>query len=455
MSKQMYYHQKVLVIGLGVSGRSAVDLLLQLGAFVTGYDQDLKKINPEVLDRLREKGLDVAVDVQLLDVSAFDCVVVSPGIPRTHPLYEAACMKGVPVLGEIELACRLIESRNQKFLAITGTNGKTTVTLLVTHVLNTCGIPARSLGNMGVPLTSECAQHRSGEVLVVELSSYQLETLKSQVIDAAVVLNITPDHLDRYVSMEDYARAKMRIASCLKSDGHLYVFQECWDLYGYLLPLAKPSLYGYDLDDDVYSDCYSLYAGQKELCGLPLVYRGKKCHDIENLMAAYCLCQEVGVLPEQFMKAVGTFKKPPHRIEFVRNIKEVSYYDDSKGTNVDAVIRAVQSLEGETILIAGGVDKGSAYSPWLEAFGKKVKCICAIGVAAKKMEKELSTEIPVHLFESLEMAVHYAASVATKGDNVLLSPGCASFDMFRDYAHRGDEFKRIVNEFERGNYEST
>jgi len=441
-----FYRKNILVIGLGISGRSAAQLLLTLEANVIAYDQNLTKIALEDLHSLTLMGLKVSSEYpqQLLE---FDLIVVSPGIPRNHPLYESARELSISIIGEIELACELIAERNQKFLAVTGTNGKTTVTLMVTHVLNHCGIQARALGNMGVPLTTECLFHNVDEVLVVELSSYQLETLRTHVIDVAVVLNITPDHLDRYLDMQEYAKSKLHIANCLKADGRLYVEENCWQDYGHLHSTTHPKLYGYNTKCDLSMDLHSWYNNQNKICDLPAAFKGKKSHDNENLLAAYALCHEMGIKSIDFLKAVETFKKPAHRIEFVKKINQISFYNDSKGTNIDAVIRAVQIMDGPVVLIAGGVDKGSAYTPWLKVFSNKVKCICAIGEAARKIELQLSSHIPVHLFVDLEMAVRYAASVASKGDNVLLSPGCASFDMFRDYAHRGDEFKRIVNEF--------
>lgn len=430
-------NKRVLVVGLGISGRSAAEFLLSRGAHVFGTDSNITRIqqNAHVVT-LESQGLRIVSEHEAIDVTHFDLLIVSPGVPPTHPLYQAAKRAGIEVIGEIELACRFIK---QTVLGITGTNGKTTVTLLVAHVLRKCGRSARALGNMGVPLTSEFIDEKGTrylEIAVVELSSFQLETLHSRVIDAAVVLNITPDHLDRYGNMEEYASSKMHIADCIKTDGALYLEQKCFQEYGYLLACLKPKIYGYSSDCDVSIETF------KGL--LPLAYTEKPNHDIENLMAAYGLCKEVGITADQFVEAALTFQKPPHRIQFVKASAGVSYYNDSKGTNIDAVIRAVEVMKGPIILIAGGVDKGAPYTPWLEAFVGKVKCICAIGQASVKIQEQLSQQVPVKVFESLEAAVKYAASLAKAGDNVLLSPGCSSYDMFRDYAHRGEEFIRIV-----------
>lgn len=435
--------KEVLVLGLGISGRSAAAFLLKQGAHVTATDAKTESLSSPEVEKLLPKGLKAVPENKLTDLNQFSLVVISPGIPATNALAMQAQALGIETIGEIELACRFLQGR---FLAITGTNGKTTVTLLVTHVLNQCGIKARALGNMGTPLTSECLQASNDEILVVELSSYQLETMTSRIIDAAVILNITPDHLDRYLTMDSYAKAKMQVAHCLKPGAPLYLEQKCFQKYHNLIPSIFPKTYGYESSCEIFADETALYHDGKITCALPTSFRGKKSHDLENMMAAYALCQHVGVTPSQFIEALASFKKPAHRIEFVKTVGGVIYYDDSKGTNIDAVIRAVEMLSGGLILIAGGVDKGSAYTPWISAFTDKVKGICAIGQAAEKIKLELSHAIPVELCSSLEDAVHRAAKQAQPGDTVLLSPGCSSYDMFRDYAHRGEVFQRLVHE---------
>ncbi len=441
--KQSFQNKRVLVIGLGLSGRASSHFLLKQGASVYGVDrsQELLDTNLE-LSNLRKNGLQVAHESIDLDIKAFDLVVASPGVPQSHPLWVKAQHFGISVIGEMELACRGL---SQRFIGITGTNGKTTVTLMVTHVLNSCGISAKALGNIGLPLTAEVEKLSPNDVIVAELSSFQLETLESPVIDAAVILNITPDHLDRYATMEDYAKAKIRIQKCLKPSATCLVEEGAYRNYQHLFDKEKVKTYGYSPKCDFFNDQNQIFFQQKIEQILPLEYRGLISHDVENWIAAYALCRVFEIAPEQFIKAASTFRKPSHRIEFVKSLRGVDYYDDSKGTNIDAVIRAVQSLKGKIVLIAGGVDKGSAYTPWIAVFKDKVKCICAIGQAAEKIKKDLCEAVPVEIFDSLDAAVENAALKAEKGESVLLSPGCSSFDMFKDYAHRGDEFKRIVN----------
>jgi UDP-N-acetylmuramoylalanine--D-glutamate ligase len=201
----------------------------------------------------------------------------------------------------------------------------------------------------------------------------------------------------------------------------------------------------------LYTDLHHLFFEGEKILSFPLETQGKISHDVENLMAAFALCRHFKVSPETFLKGFSTFKKPAHRIEFVDAIDGVSYYDDSKGTNIDAVIRAVQTIDEKIVLIAGGVDKGAAYTPWIEVFQGKVKGIYAIGQAAGKIQEQMSHAIPVTHCQTLEEAVLSASKIALEGEAVLLSPGCSSFDMFRDYAHRGEEFQRIVKELKRCN----
>jgi len=406
----MVLEKKALVIGLGISGRSASGFLLSLRYQVTAIDQ--KKIDLKDLGDLPSLGLEVLEESKLVSLKGFSLVVSSPGVPSKHRLIEEALSKGIEVVGEAELALRHMK---QKAVAITGTNGKTTVTSLVEHVLCHSGKKAKAVGNSGIALTEYVLSGDFSEIAVVELSSYQLETLSSAPFAAAVILNITPDHLDRYATMQEYALAKIKIEKCIKPGGVLYVYDEVIKEYG---PL--------------FSSPYVSFGA--ELTG----------HDLINQRAAGLLCKELDVSEEAFKEALKTFKKPSHRIEFVKTINGVQYYDDSKGTNIDAVIKAVESLKGNIVLIAGGVDKGSSYMPWKEAFKNKVTDMVLIGQAAPKIREELSLFFNIKIVDSLESAVDAASKIAKPGGSVLLSPGCSSFDMFRDYAHRGKEFQRFV-----------
>jgi UDP-N-acetylmuramoylalanine--D-glutamate ligase len=433
-----------LVLGLGVSGRAAAEFLLVQGYQVTCVEknQELLATSPEV-KRLIQMGLKIAPEG--IDLASFDLLIPSPGISPTHPIYQEAVRKKVEVVGEAELAFRHMK---QKAIAITGTNGKTTVTLLVEHALKKSGLKARSLGNIGEPLSTYFINSDQNEIVVAEISSYQLETMKAKVFDAAILLNITPDHLDRYASMEEYAKAKCHLQACLKPGAPFFVYEQALADFGAHLSPENLFSYGVHSTSDFWTDKAKVYASEKVEYLLPVEYRDRGSHESENALAAWLLVREFGVTSEQFLEALKSFKKPPHRIEFVTSVNEVAYVDDSKGTNLDAVLQAVNAVEGEVVLIAGGVDKGASYTLWIQPFQGRVKKILALGQAAKKIQEELGKVFEVELVSSMEEAVTRADQVAKKGDTVLLSPGCSSFDMFRDYAHRGDEFKRCVYQLE-------
>ncbi|MBI2743680.1 MAG: UDP-N-acetylmuramoyl-L-alanine--D-glutamate ligase [Chlamydiales bacterium] len=445
--------KKALILGLGVSGRSAAEFLLKKGYAVTAVEKsaDLLESNPEI-KQLIKNGLTSHKESAVFEKFDFDLLVPSPGVPQKHPLYARAIEEGIEVVGEAELAFRHMK---QRAVAITGTNGKTTVTLLVEHILNKSGRKARALGNVGEPLTRYFLNPDPDEIVVAELSSYQLETMNSQVFDAAALLNITPDHLDRYPDMVSYAKAKCSIEKNLKPRSPLFVHEQVLPEFGSLFESRAFLTFGSNPTSHFWTDKEKVYQGEKVEYLLPLVYRGRGSHESENALAAWLLVREFGVTGEQFIQALNSFSKPSHRIEFVAKIEEVSYFDDSKGTNLDAVIRAVEAVPDPVILIAGGVDKGASYTPWIQAFQGKVKRIVAMGQAAQKIRSELGEAIQVEIVTSMEEAVCFAEQRAEKGGSVLLSPGCASFDMFRDYAHRGEEFKRCVNELEERSEKNT
>ncbi len=339
------------VLGLGISGKSAVSFLLNQNYQVFGIDDKLDTFEDPFNGKVKLK--------KNLDFNGIDLLVVSPGVPLSHQMIQCALQEGVEVIGEIELACRHLGRR--RCVGVTGTNGKTTVTLLIEHILRQQGLSARAVGNVGLPLTSQLDS--TDDVLVIELSSYQLESLTTRCLDLALLLNITPDHLDRYKSMDEYSAAKCRIQDVLKPDGICFV-NEC-----VVNPLIKSGIvYGFNPQNKIYYDGKCIVKEGKQVIQLAEDCWSKKTHTVENILAAFCVCDAMGVSSDNFIEAILTFNTPPHRIEFVRKMNEVSYYNDSKGTNVDAVVRAVESMQGNVILIAGGVDKGGAYDVWTSSF---------------------------------------------------------------------------------------
>lgn len=426
---------RALVIGYGISGRAAAALLRKQGAEVVAVDSNPPSDVPDVL-----------IDTTTFPMGEFDSVVLSPGIPPDHPLVIAARKVGTETIGEAELALRFLPGRK---LGITGTNGKTTVTLLTAHILQQYGFNARAVGNIGAPLSAQLDD--PADIFVVELSSYQLETMHSPVLDAGVILNITPDHLDRYSSMEAYAAAKYNLRHCIKPGGAFFVHESLQP------PFDGYETYGFGSNNDLYYDGEHLLYKEIIEYYLPKEYREvgspsyqrttvHASHDVLNIMASYALCREWLADTDRLDGAIDSFQKPPHRMEHVQIVDGVHYINDSKGTNLDAVMCAVKALPGPVILIAGGVDKGAAYTPWIECFKGRVESIVAIGEAAPKIAEQLGAHMPVTLCPTLESAVNSAKAMAKPGAYVLLSPGCSSFDMFQNYEHRGDTFKKIIND---------
>jgi UDP-N-acetylmuramoylalanine--D-glutamate ligase len=433
-----------VVLGMGVSGTAAAEFLLGQGASVLGIDRD-PAANDIEIRRLQALGLSMQHESCPIEWEGVLRLVVSPGISPKHPIYRGALEHGVPVIGEAELALPFF---TKPLLGITGTNGKTTVTLLATHVLQCCGIRAKALGNVGTPLCSELISPGDEEVYVVELSSFQLETMRTPVFDAGVILNITPDHLDRYADMQEYAGAKCRLQHLMKKGAPFFVQKQAAFDYRGVFGGSDLLTFGVGEGADLWTGKSEIVFREKVEAILPNHYREMGRHESENALAVWALCRSFSVSGEQFCRTLATFQKPRHRIEFVRELDGVFWYDDSKGTNIDAVIQAVGAMKGPVVLIAGGVDKGASYLPWKEAFAGRVRQIIVIGEAAPKMTRELSPWFNIAGADSLAEAVKIAASLAKRGDSVLLSPGCSSYDMFRDYAHRGEEFQHQVQTLE-------
>ncbi len=401
---------KILVIGLGISGKSAARFLLFKKENVLAVD---KKIifDEELLD-LKQNGLDIKNENEEIDFFQIKMVVISPGISLNHFLVAKALNNNIEVIGEIELGFRYLKNR---VVAITGTNGKTTTTTLISHVFNSANFKAKALGNIGTPLTSYLLNPDDDEIIILELSSFQLETLNSKKIDSAIILNITEDHLDRYESFSEYAKTKCNIKNLLKKDGKLFVTKELLSEFSEMLQTDNTiEIIENDIND-----------------------------------AALKVCLDWKINSQIIHESFKNFKALKHRIELVGNINGISFYNDSKATNVYSVLYAIKKLEKDIILIVGGLDKGLSYTIWDKAFIGKVKHIFAIGQSAEKIRNELKN-FDVEILNSLELAVIKAKEIAKENDKIVLSPGCSSFDMFKNYEHRGEEFKRYVEKVVKG-----
>ena len=360
-----------------------------------------------------------------------DLVVKSPGIPDTAPLVVALREKGVPVISEIEFASRYTDA---KMVGITGSNGKTTTTSLIYHILKTAGVEAGLAGNIGQSLALQVARDPK-PLYVIELSSFQLDGMFSFKADVAVLMNITPDHLDRYDhKMQNYVDSKFRIIrNQTAEDSFIYWADD---------PVIKENLPKHDIK------ARRLPFATADVDGFPMSREEvpiKGLHNMYNTMAAYKACKALGLTHEQIAEGIRSFEAVPHRLEFVAEIDGVRWINDSKATNVASTYYALESMTTPTVLILGGTDKGNDYSDILPFVREKVKAIVAMGVDNRKIVNFFTGKVPaVYDTGSLEECVETCRKVAKPGDTVLLSPCCASFDLFKNYENRGDLFREAV-----------
>lgn len=433
---------RVLVVGLGKSGLAAIELLRRRDAMVEATDcKPLEEI-PGAAAKLGEW----AVPFQLQRPGAFegkDLIVISPGVPADLPELEAARRAGVPVIGEVELAAWFLQGR---MIGITGSNGKTTTTALIGHILRESGIPVQVGGNIGYAPTAMVPSSRPGQWNVLELSSFQLETIDRFRANVAVVLNITPDHLDRHPSMAAYTAAKRRILETQRPEDHAVLnaddphcvefaaIRTATPLWFSSTRAVSPGLW---LERD-----RVLFDGEVLIETRQLPLRGR--HNVENVMAAAAAARLAGATPGAIAAAIETFPGVEHRLEFVSSVSGVDFYNDSKATNVDATLKALDAFPGPLWVILGGKDKGSDYRVLRPPLTAKARAALLIGAAAVRISEHLGDTVPKIECGTLGVAVREAFRRATIGDTVLLAPACASFDQFTSYEHRGRVFKDLV-----------
>lgn len=445
--------QKVLVAGTGKSGIAAAKVLLEMGGEVVLYDGN-KELDPEQIKANFEDSTKVSIVLGELtrpDLLGVELSIISPGIPLDAPFVAVLDEAKIPIWSEIQLAYHVSKG---KLAAITGTNGKTTTTALTGEIMKAFYEEVFVVGNIGIPYTETALETTDKSVTIAEVSSFQLETIMDFRPDVSAILNITPDHLNRHGTMENYIEVKERIASnqtehdwiVLNYDDEvLREFGESKELKPKVLYFSgrqelKEGLY---LDGDVIM--YRHDGKTEELVNVQeLQLLGR--HNYENVMAAIGISIHMGVPMETILRVVKAFQAVEHRIEFVLERAGVRYYNDSKGTNPDAAIQAIQAMPGPIVLIAGGYDKQSEYDEWIESFGEKVKYMVLIGQTRDKIaecaRRHGFTEIMYA--EDMAEAVRVCAAYANTGDNVLLSPACASWGMFDNYEQRGDIFKECV-----------
>ena len=441
-------NKRVLVVGLGRSGVASALFLQSRGAKVTVSDAKPQEQLGEDIPVLLDHG--IAVETGGHGERTFrgqDLIVVSPGVPAdSAPLVQARAL-GEPVIGEIELASQFLPG---DIVAITGSNGKTTTTTLAGEIIAAGEFPTVVGGNIGTPAISLVERAKADTVVVLEVSSFQLETIQTFRPRVAVVLNITPDHLDRHRTFEAYTNAKARIFENQQAEDFAVLNADDPTCAGLASRTRAQVFWFSNKKKEVkqgacVSDGRVLFRdgkGQHEIMlasEIPL----KGGHNVENVLAAVCVGALTGCEPASIGHAVREFKAVEHRLEYVATIRGVEYYNDSKATNVDATIKALESFPANVHLILGGKDKDSDYTQLNELLRQRVKRVYTIGAAAEKIESQIKGAEVDHS-ETLENALRRAAVTAAAGDIVLLAPACASFDQFRNYEHRGRVFKEVV-----------
>ncbi len=446
--------KSVVVLGLGTSGQAACRLLVEQGATVTAVDSaDSAALRAEA-EALRTLGVAVTLGCATAPEGAFDLAVVSPGIATSSALVRGVTQRGVPLIGELELGYQ--QSRCLT-IAITGTNGKTTTTELVARMINHCHRKTIAAGNIGLPVCAVAAQTHELDFLTVEASSYQLETTQYFRPSVAVLLNITPDHLDRYATMADYARAKARVfLNQQPFDWAIIQSEALAQLHalGVKVPSKLITFSATSRMADLFFDRGLLVSRLDDWCG-PLLnmeqgqLRGP--HNAENLMAALAVGRVLRLPLAQVIEALQSYPAAAHRCELVAEINGVKFVNDSKATNVDAVRKALLTMptgergEPNILLIAGGKDKGLDYHDLGPLLAQRVKHAFLLGETREKIRAAWGLFTPCTVVDTLLEATLEAARKAVPGDVVLLSPACSSFDMFQNYQHRGEVFRQAVN----------
>ncbi|MDH3214736.1 MAG: UDP-N-acetylmuramoyl-L-alanine--D-glutamate ligase [Candidatus Krumholzibacteria bacterium] len=441
-----------LVLGMGKSGIAVARLLADKGFSVVVFDDDRSAMDvassmPEITG-IRDSIEFASGESVLRHLVQSDCLVVSPGVPLDHPLVKKAELDGIELTGELEVAYHFCSSN---LVGVTGTNGKSTVVGLLGSIFTAAGKRCVVAGNIGTPLSSVVDSKEQFDIIVLEISSFQLDTISDFKVGVAVLLNVTADHLDRYDnSFERYSQSKSRILN--RADENTFFVYNAEDAVcrriaagfrGKKIPFssAKRLSCGVYLDDDAIVERWQGHASSilatKDFSPVGV-------HNLENAMAAVAAAKPFSISGDIIRGALKRYHSLPHRMEMTRIVRGVAYINDSKATNVDAAIKSVRSIEGSLVLIMGGLDKNGDFTPLVDHIGG-VKLVVVIGQASDKIVSVLNGHCEIQRADSMEAAVKIASEHTTAGDTVLLAPACASFDMFRDYMARGEAFTGAVN----------
>ena len=443
--------KRVLVVGLARTGIATALFCAARGAHVTATEERPETQVAEAAAKLRAAGCRMELGGHREETFlSQDLIVPSPGVAPTMPHLLAARARGIPLWSEIELAWHFLHGR---LVAVTGSNGKTTTTSLIGHILDVAGIPGIVAGNIGTPLISRVETSSDSTVTVAEVSSFQLEVIESLRPHIALLLNLTPDHLDRHASFAEYGRAKARMfenqterdAAILNAD----------DSVAASLAPSRPPLFWFSRQKRVASGAFvrgEQIVFRRDGSETVLLTRAdiglRGAHNLENVLAASVAALLAGAPPGAVASAVRSFAGVEHRLEFVAEIGGVSFYNDSKATNVDATLKAVDAFSGNLVVILGGKDKGGDFTLLREPLRKGARLVLLIGAAAEKIAGQLQSIVPVEMAGTLDRAVRLAHERARPGDTVLLAPACASFDQFENFEHRGHVFKQLIRQLE-------
>lgn len=447
-------NKRVLVAGAGKSGMSVADTLLKIGAKISIYDKK-EAIGEEISDLIRKNSIPLYLGKDLLKLDQFDLIVLSPGISLDEPFILKSESLGIEIIGELELAYRLSKG---KYIAITGTNGKTTTTTLVGEIFKNAGKDTKVVGNIGVAATSKVFETVNSSYLITETSSFQLETIKQFKPIISALLNITEDHLDRHKTMEKYGDIKAKIYQNQNKDDYFVVNYDCVESYKRSM-YCKANVVPFSRKKELDFGCFvkdEWIAIRNKNNKMIFICKIKDLkipglHNVENVLAATAIAFFGGISSEHITKTLMGFEGVEHRIEFFEEVEGVRFVNDSKGTNPDASIKAVEAIEGSIILIAGGYDKGTDFSNFIKAFNGKVKHMVLLGKTAENIKNtaEGLNYFNVTIKENMEKCVEEAYKIANNGDTVLLSPACASWDMYPNFEVRGRHFKECIKNLRR------
>lgn len=448
--------KKILVVGMGKSGKAAVQAMVKLGADVSVQDNKKKdELDPQLIAFLEGKSVTCYLGCEPEDMSAFDMLILSPGVSPDLDFIKEAQASGAEIIGELEIAYRI---GHGKYVAITGTNGKTTTTTLVGEIYKAAGRKTYVVGNIGVAVISKALAAEDDSWLVTETSSFQLETTKDFQPEISAILNLTPDHMDRHKTMENYGKAKAAVFRNQTPEQYCVINhddEECMklakDCRAKVVPFSRKTT----LDFGVYVDGDTIIIKDEEgkiteICR-PVELKIPGAHNLENALAACAIAFFGGIPAEIIAKVLREFNGVEHRLELCGTIDDIRFVNDSKGTNPDASIKAIEAMKENIILIAGGYDKDASFKEFVDAFDGRVKMLLLMGKTATKIKDaaEKAGFTDSIILKDMEACVREAYRIAQPGDVVLLSPACASWDMYTSFEQRGNHFKACVQALER------